>query len=85
MYKGEAVNVTLRGHKTIADAVVDAFGHKMMMPTDADHFTVNVYVEVSPTFFAWLTNFGKKIELVNPPNIRKQYGEYLKGITELYK
>ena len=85
MYKGEAVNVTLRGHKTIADAIVDAFGQKMMIPTDADHFTVNVFVEVSPTFFAWLCNFGDKIEIVNPPNIRKQFGDYINSITELYK
>lgn len=86
MYKGEATNVTLRGHKNIADAVVDAFGqNSMLMPIDADHFTVNVFVEISPTFFAWLTNFGDKIELVNPPNARKQFGDYIKGINELYK
>ena len=85
MYKGEAVNVTLRGHKTIADAVVDAFGQKMMIPTDADHFTVNVFVEVSPTFFAWLTNFGDKIEITNPPQIREQFKEYIVGISNLYK
>ena len=86
MYKGEAVNVTLRGDKKIADAVIDAFGQKtMLMPTDADHFTANVYVEVSPTFFAWLTNFGEKIEVVNPPQIREQFGDYLKKISDLYK
>ena len=86
MYKGEAVNVTLRGDKKIADAVIDAFGQKtMLMPTDADHFTANVYVEVSPTFFAWLTNFGDKIEITNPPQIREQFKEYISEISNLYK
>lgn len=86
MYKGEAVNITLRGDKRIADAIIDAFGQKaMLMPVDEDHFTVNVFVEVSPTFFAWLTNFGNKIEITNPPRVREQFKDYIKGIDELYK
>ena len=85
MYKGEAVNVTLRGNKKIADAVIDAFGQKtMLMPTDSEHFTANVFVEVSPTFFAWLANFGNQIEIVNPPKAREQFGDYIKQIADLY-
>ena len=85
MYKGEAVNVTLKGDKKIADAVMDAFGQKtMLMPVDEDHFTANVFVEVSPTFFAWLINFGDKIEITNPPKVREQFGNYLKNIAKMY-
>ena len=81
-----AVNVTLRGNKKIADAVIDAFGQgTMIMPLDEDRFTANVYVEVSPTFFAWLTNFGNKIEIVKPPQVREQFMDHIKGIAELYK
>lgn len=86
MFKGEAVNVTLRGDKSIADAVIDAFGQKtMLMPTDNEHFTANVFVEVSPTFFAWLTNFGDMIEIVNPPQIREQFRNHIDNISNLYK
>lgn len=31
----------------------------MMMPVDDDHFTITVSVEVSPTFFAWISTFGR--------------------------
>lgn len=86
MFRGEAVNVTLRGDKGIADAVVDAFGQKVMiMPLDEDHFTVNVYVEVSPTFFAWITNFGNKIEIANPPQVREQFKDHIKSIMKAYE
>lgn len=86
MYKGEAVNVTLRGDKKVADAVVDAFGQKaMLMPIDEDHFTVNVFVEVSPTFFAWLTNFGDRIEIVNPPRIRDEMKQFIESILANYE
>ena len=85
MYKGEAVTVTLRGYKKIADAVIDAFVQKtMLMPFDEDHFTANVFVEVSPTFFAWLTNFGDKIEITNPPRVREQFRDYIGKIIDLY-
>ena len=85
MYKGEAVTVTLRGDKKIADAVIDAFGQKtMIMPFDEDHFTANVFVEVSPTFFAWLANFGDKIEITNPPSIRNQMKKYIESIFSIY-
>ena len=47
--------------------------------------TVNVFVEVSPTFFAWLTNFGNKIEIVKPPQVREQFKDHIKGIAELYE
>ena len=57
----------------------------MMVPDGKEHFTVNVLVAVSPTFFAWLTNFGNNIEIVNPPIVRKQFGDYVNDIAILYK
>lgn len=87
MYGGEVADVRLCAHSSIADAVVDAFGQRMMIPTreDKDYFTVDVSVEVSPTFFAWLTNFGNKIEITNPPQVREQFKNHIKEIAELYK
>ena len=59
----------------------------MMMPErdNKDHFTVNVLVEVSPTFFAWLTNFGDKIEITNPPTVIDQMKAFVNTIAETYK
>ena len=88
MYTGEVSNVTLRAHNSIADAVVDAFGRNVMMiPTreDKDYFTVNVLVAVSPTFFSWLTNFGDKIEIVNPPEVREKMKEFIGQIAKAYE
>ena len=83
MFRGEAVNVTLRGNKEIADAIVDAFGQKpMIMPLDEDHFTVNVFVEVSPTFFAWVSTFGRQLTITNPPEVKAQMVEFLNKSLE---
>ena len=86
MYKGEVSNVTLRAVNSIADQVVDAFGRSVMLiPDGKENFTVNVLVDVSPTFFAWLTNFGSKIEIVGPPQIREQFKEHISELSNLYK
>ncbi len=83
MFRGEPVNVTLRGDKGIADAVVDAFGQKtMLMPIDGDHFTANVYVEVSPTFFAWVSTFGGKLAIIKPPKVKEEMIEFLRRTLE---
>ena len=86
MYGGEVADVRLRAHSSIADAVVDAFGQKLMIPTkeDKDYFTVDVSVEISPTFFAWLTNFGNKIEISKPQKVREQFASYIQNIIDLY-
>ena len=85
MYRGEESMVTLRASNIIADAVVDVCGHSILMvPFDKESFTATVLVEVSPTFFAWLTNFGNKIEITNPPQVREQFKEHIKEIAALY-
>lgn len=86
MFTGEASNVTLRADNSIADAVVDAFGRDVIMvPEDSENFTVNVLVEVSPTFFSWLTNFGNKIEIVGPPDIRDKMRNFINDIAKAYE
>lgn len=85
MYKGEVSNVRLRAENGIADAVIDAFGQSVMMvPDDEDHFVVNVYVEVSPTFFSWLVNFGNRIEIEGPPKVREEMKEFIGRISDIY-
>ena len=86
MYKGEVSNVTLRASNEIADAVIDAFGRQsMLVPDGRENFTVNVLVEVSPTFFAWVCTFGNKLEIVNPPNVRAQMKDFISEIAKAYE
>ena len=54
----------------------------MIMPLDEDHFTVNVFVEVSPTFFAWVSTFGRQLTITNPPEVKAQMVEFLNKSLE---
>ena len=61
------------------------FGDDVILAPDGkDHFTVNVIVQVSPTFFAWLVNFGNRIEITNPPKVRKEMGNFIERIAKVY-
>ena len=43
-----------------------------------DHFAFSVEVSVSPTFFAWVFEFGGKIKIINPQSVIDEYYELLK-------
>ena len=77
---GNEQKVTLRGLSFLADQVIDTFGkNAMLMPVreDPNFFTVDVLVDVSPTFFAWVATFGRQLAITNPPEIKAQMVEFL--------
>lgn len=83
---GNEVNVTLRGINQVADQIIDAFGNKiMLMPDKKDgYFTVNVLVDVSPTFFAWLATFGKQLKIIAPEDTKKEFAAFLHKALDQY-
>lgn len=85
---GNAKKVKLRGINQIADQVVDAFGARnvMLIPEkDGKHFTADVDVEVSPTFFAWVFTFGKKMKIINPPEVVEEMKAFIGKVNEMYE
>lgn len=86
MYGGKAYDVCIRFRKELADAVIDQFGKDvMMMPVDADHFTITVPVEVSPTFFAWIATFGRRVKILEPAPVVKKMREFLQASADMYQ
>ena len=41
-----------------------------------------VYVQISPTFFGWLAQFGNKMHVISPANVIEQYREHIKTIVK---
>ena len=77
---GNEERVTLRGVNVIADQVVDAFGRDITLMADIKdpkYFTANVLVDVSPTFFAWVATFGRRLTIVHPPEVKTKMVEFL--------
>ena len=47
-------------------------------PKDRDYLIASVTVNVSPTFFAWISQFEGCFTIAGPKSIREKYQEHLK-------
>lgn len=82
MYEGTVETVRLECRNELANVVIDRFGKDIMMiPADAEHFTVNVNVAVTKLFLGWIFALGDGVKIIGPQQVLQQVsGE----IRELY-
>ena len=68
MFEGtERVEVKLEVRNDLAKYIVDRFGTKLETePIDDERFAVMVEVSLSPTFYAWVFQFGGGIRILSP-------------------
>ena len=56
------------------NSVIDHFGEQAKTkPVDDTHFLLTAEVSLSPTFFAWVFQFGGKIIIQGPEEVRKSF------------
>lgn len=87
MFSGEAEEVKLRFEKSLINAVIDRFGKNVSLcPDGEEHFTVRVQIKTEhpEPFFGWLFQFGTKVEIVKPCELREKYIEMLKEVMGKY-
>ncbi len=87
MMGGEEKRVQLRFTNDLLDTVVDRFGatDAIYTPTDEQHFTVSVSVEVSDQFYAWVCGFRKRASIVGPLDVVEGFKQFLGDIQNKYK
>lgn len=86
MYGGKEYTVKMRFRNELADQVIDQFGVDItMIPTDSEHFTVKVPIQVSPTFYAWVSTFGRKVKILEPENVVDGMRNFLQKSLDMYK
>ncbi len=86
MFGGKEYNVRIRFRNELADAVIDQFGKDVMMiPVDAEHFTITVPLEISPTFFAWITTFGRRVKILEPDDVVQKMRKFIQAAADMYE
>ncbi len=87
MFGGETINIVLRVKSELAGVIADRFGKHISIyrDDDPDFFRCSVYVQKSPQFYAWLSGFGRDVELVFPNSVRNDYVDYLKNLLGTYQ
>ncbi len=74
MFSGELEEVVLQFDKSLVGPVFDKFGEQTIMTAiDEKTCEAHVHVQISPTFFGWLAQFGSKMYVSQPKEVNKQY------------
>ena len=83
---GKIYTVSMRFINKLASNVIDEFGKDtMLIPIDAEHFTISVPVDVSPTFYAWVATFGRQAKILGPAPVIEGMKDFIEKVADMYK
>ncbi len=85
MYNGRTETVRLRFDRALTNVVIDRFGADAHIRPDGDSVVVTAPVEVGPTFFGWLAQFGPQAELLSPEDVRQEFAAHCRTTLSLYQ
>jgi len=85
MYGGEEVDVRIECDNSLVGAMIDRFGRDIMiLPTDQNHFAINVKVAVSMQFIHWVMALGNGAKITGPEHVVAAVREEIKRLQEQY-
>lgn len=78
LFDSEHARVELLCENDMMNTVLDHFGDKVSpVQQDEEHFSFTAEVSLSPTFFAWIFEFGGAIKILSPQSAKDAYRELL--------
>lgn len=83
MFGGKQEEITLRFNRSLIGVVYDKFGEdtKMVRLSD-DTCEATVKVQISPTFWGWIFQFGKQMRIISPKEVLEEYKTKATTITD---
>ena len=80
----ELVKVTLVCENSVMKGIVDQFGMGVKVKkVDDEHFMTTVKVCTSPTFYAWVFQWGGKVRIEGPEEVQKEFNRMAKEAASL--
>ena len=80
MYGGRTEKVTLLFDKKLIGTVYDEFGEKTKIKKKGEQYSAAVEVQISPTFWSWLTTFKGNMIIAEPQELSDEYKSWLREI-----
>ena len=84
MYNGRTETVRLRFDRALINVVMDRFGSDGHIHPDGERIAVTAPVEVGPTFYGWLFQFGAQAEIVSPDAVRRDFARHCQAALSAY-
>ena len=83
MYGGQPVDIVIEFDDKLIGVVYDKFGENTKMTRTHEHTCVaTVKVQISPTFWGWLFQFGKQMRIMSPANLIEEYKSMVGEVIE---
>lgn len=81
MYRGEQTLVEIIFPKDLLEIAIDRFGEGIAPISNGDgEYIVKATVQVSKTFFAWLTTFEGSVRINAPETVKEQYAAFIEKL-----
>jgi predicted DNA-binding transcriptional regulator YafY len=84
MFNGQKRVAEFLADASMVDVVLDKFGSKVHFTKEGDKVRFRVNVHDSPTFYSWITIFGRRIRLVGDKILMDNYRRFLEEARESY-
>ena len=85
MFSGEPEEVTLQFDRSILGQIYDQFGEETEVRTiSEDLLETTIQVQISPTFWGWLTQYSNHILVTKPRHIKEELLDNLSIVTDSY-
>ncbi len=86
MFGGDPCEIILRCDKRLLDQVIDRFGENIhLRNVSEERFTFDVTVLVSEGLIAWIMQYGDRIEVRRPLELRQTVRERTRSMQALYE
>ncbi len=86
MFSGHSADVILRCSNDIIDEILEQFGENIPIKIDGDeHFVAKASVELSDGLVSWIMQYGERMQVINPPELKKAIKEKAVLIQKLYE
>lgn len=86
MFSGKVQTVEFCCQKNIANTVADRFSEKIFITNVTENeFTFSCKAAVSDALVTFIINFGGKIKVLNPPELKEMITERAKKVLQVYK
>ncbi len=84
--QGTLEEVRIRFDASLLDDIFDRFGDKVSIRTeDGGELSVDVAVQLSPSFWGWLFGFGERARITSPAVVKEMAAERLANLAEKYR
>ncbi|MBP5662191.1 MAG: WYL domain-containing protein [Clostridia bacterium] len=83
MYGGETKYIKLRFCEELSGVLVDRFGQSVVLAPPINGWSETVVTAaVSPVFFAWVMQFGTRMQIVLPQDVRRDFYDFVRQIAQ---